>query len=73
MMKAPKAQTAYYMGGILWCLVMESTVNFHEIIDHIMDSPCEVRCRTGEYFYINDRQYYDDNVSQTLVLSQRFA
>lgn len=68
-MKAPEAQAAYRMGGILWRLAMESTANFHDIIDHIMDGPCEVSCRTGEYFYINDKIYYDDNVSPHLVLA----
>jgi len=41
---------------------MESTTNFDEVIDHILDGPSEVGPATGDYFYLNGNRYYDDSI-----------
>ena len=51
-MQAPEAKAVYRMGGILWQLAMESTANFDDLINGIMDGPCEVGPSRGEYFFI---------------------
>ena len=63
LMDAREGKPAFRMGGILWRLAMESTANFDNVVDHIMDGPCEVGPTSGEYFQINGNRFYDDSLS----------
>jgi hypothetical protein len=55
------------MGGMLWRLAMESTGNFDEIIDNIMDRPSEVGPTKVDYFNINGIRYFDESVLEYLA------
>ena len=65
--KSPHGRAAFRMGGILWRLAMESAENFDDIINKIMDGPCELGPTRGEYLYIEGLRYYDLCVSTEVV------
>ena len=68
-LETSEGKVAYRMGGIVWRLAMEATGNLDQIIDHIMDGPCEVGPSPVEYFYINGNRYYDATLSEIVVNS----
>ena len=67
LIEAPEAKPAFRMGGIIWRIAMESTGNFEDIIDHIMDGPSKVGPTKVDYFVINRLQYFDESVPKLLA------
>ena len=65
--EAPEAKPAFRMGGIIWRIAMESTGNFEDVIDHIMDGPSEVGPTKVDYFVINGLRYFDESVPKLLA------
>ncbi|KAF8814597.1 hypothetical protein BYT27DRAFT_7015826, partial [Phlegmacium glaucopus] len=66
-MRTPLAKPAYRMGGIVWRLAMESTANFDDVIDSILDGPSQIGPTTGEYFYLDGHRYYDDCLTPAVI------
>lgn len=61
----------YRAGGMLWRLAMESSGNFDDIIDSIMDGPSEYGALYGDYFTFDGHRYYDDCI--TLAVSDTIS